>query len=176
MAVAWDDDMIRGHAGALLRIAWRLTGNRADAEDMVQETFARALAASGQFRAGSNLDAWLYRIMVNAHISAYRKRRHVQLVSDVNLEGWQEAFPPAVSAEDLVLSGTLDADVAAAMRALPEKRRLAVYLADVEGLSYRQIAERAGISVGTVRSRLHRGRNALRAALAVRDQGGTKAA
>lgn len=176
MAVAWDDDMIRGRAGELLRVAWRLTGNRADAEDLVQETFARALAGSGQFRAGSNLDAWLYRIMVNAHISAYRKRRRVQFVSDESLAGWHEAFPAAVSAEDLVLSGTFDGDVAAAMRALPEKRRLAVYLADVEGLSYRQIAERAGISVGTVRSCLHRGRRALRTALAPRDQGGKEAA
>jgi RNA polymerase sigma-70 factor, ECF subfamily len=165
MAVVWNEEMIRSHGSLLYRAAWRLTRNRADAEDLVQETFSKAVAAAERFEAGTNLDAWLRRIMINTYISACRKRRWEEGPVDGDIARWHPAFPRTASAEDTVLARLIDADLMMAMRALPRKHRLTVYLADVEGLSYQQIAELISIPPGTVKSCLHRGRRALRAAL-----------
>ena len=165
MAVIWDEKTIRAHATVLYRMAWRLTRNRADAEDLVQETFAKSVAPAARFEAGTNLDAWLCRIMINTYISACRKRRPEEVPLDGDMAEWHRAFPRTASAEDVVLARMVDADLVTAIRALPRRHRLTVYLADVEGLSYQQISELTGITPGTVKSGLHRGRRALRAAL-----------
>jgi len=165
MAVIWDDDMIREFASTLLRTARRLTRDRTDAEDLVQETFAKALAAADRFEHGTNLNAWLHRIMINTYITARRRRRCTEILVDDDIADWHRAFGGTASAEDLVMSRMIDADVVTAIRALPERHRLTVYLADAEGLDYKQIAGIAGMPVGSVKSSLHRARCALRAVL-----------
>jgi len=141
-----------------------MTRNAADAEDLVQETFARALAASGRFQPGTNLGAWLYRIMFNTFASDYRKRQR-ELLLAAGPAGHQPDPVDGRSAEDHALERAIQAEIVAAIRTLPPGYRLAVYLADVKGLGYRQIADLAGIPVGTVKSSLHRGRGQLRARL-----------
>ena len=159
--------------------AYRLTGNSADGEDLVQETFLRAYRAFHQFRPGTNLKAWLYRILVNTFINSYRKRqREPQTVSDEGLEDWYlysrmagEGVAP--SAETSVIEALPDEDVRDALSSLPEQFRMAVLLADVEGFSYKEIADMTSVPVGTVMSRLHRGRKALEKRLwdVVRERG-----
>jgi RNA polymerase sigma-70 factor, ECF subfamily len=174
----WTDAAIRHHAAGLYRSASRMTRNAADAEDLVQETFAKAFAASAQFRPGTNLGAWLYRIMFNAFASDYRRRQREPLRAADRPGGqadlaWSRDAADSRSAEERVLGSVVHAEIVAAIRALPASRRLTVYLADVEGLGYRQIAELTGMPVGTVKSSLHRARRQLRAGLApcpVQDQ------
>jgi RNA polymerase sigma-70 factor, ECF subfamily len=167
----WTDDVLMRHTVLLFPAALRLTRNRADAEDLVQETFAKAIAASGRLQPGTNLGAWLHRIMINTFISDYRKkRRQAQVLSRIAAQGgvmpdWPDA--DARSAEDCVVGPVIDADVVAAMRALTERQRLAVYLADVEGLRYREISNLTGMPVGSIKSCLHRSRSRLREQLAV---------
>ena len=147
--------------------ALRMTRNPADAEDLVQETYLRAYRAFDTFKEGTNLRAWLYRILTNAYINVYRKRqREPQTISDDEVEEWylyeklgSRAAEP--SAETEVLERLPDEDVQEALASLPEQFRLAVLLADVEGFSYKEIAEILDIPMGTVMSRLHRGRRAL---------------
>ena len=163
----------------LYRAALRLTRNPADAEDLVQEAYLRAYRGFHQFEQGTNLKAWLYRILTNQFINVYRKRqREPQTVPEEEIEDWylynrlaREA--PDSSAEALVLESMPDEDVQAAVEALPEQFRAAVLLADVEGFSYKEIAEILDIPIGTVMSRLHRGRRALEKALweKVRERG-----
>jgi RNA polymerase sigma-70 factor, ECF subfamily len=147
--------------------ALRMTRHRADAEDLVQETFARAYASFGQFKPGTNLRAWLYRILTNTFISSYRKRQR-EPVAVGEIDGWQLAragSPPSsgLKAADIeVLEHLPDPCLTRALHQLPEAFRTAVYLADVEGYAYREIAGILGIPVGTVMSRLHRGRRQLR--------------
>jgi RNA polymerase sigma-70 factor, ECF subfamily len=147
--------------------ALRLTRNPSDAEDLVQETFLRAYRGFGGFEPGTNLRAWLYRILTNAYINTYRKRqREPQTVSDEEVPEWYlfeklGAEGAEASAEARVLESLPDQDVQDALGALPEQFRLAVLLADVEGFSYKEIAEILDIPMGTVMSRLHRGRRAL---------------
>jgi len=171
-ALIWTDDLIRRYAARLYPTAFRMTRNPADAEDLVQETFAKAFAASARFRPGTNLNAWLYRIMINTFISGYRKRRGEQALAVEDPADWQPTrtrpAASAGSAEDDVLGRVIDADVVAAMRALPPRYRVAVYLADVEGYRYREISALTGIPIGTVKSCLHRGRGQLRTRLAAR--------
>ncbi len=166
----WADDTLRHYAAGLYRTALRLTRNQADAEDLVQETLTRALAASGRLRPGTNFNAWLHRILMNTFISGYRKKRREALLLSRNAVQWclASARPEsgARSAEDEVLDPAIDAELVAAMRALPPRNRLAVYLADVEGLGYRQISTLTGMPVGSVKSCLHRSRGRLRARLA----------
>ena len=151
--------------------ALRMTRNPADAEDLVQETFLRAYRGFGGFQEGTNLKAWLYRIMTNTFINTYRKRqREPQTVPDDGVEDWYlydrlAAQSSEASAESTVLESMPDEDVKAAVDALPEGFRMAVLLADVEGFSYKEIAEMLDIPIGTVMSRLHRGRRALEKAL-----------
>jgi RNA polymerase sigma-70 factor, ECF subfamily len=147
--------------------AFRLTRNASDAEDLIQETFLRAFRGFHQFQEGTNLKAWLYRIMMTTFINSYRKKqREPQTVSDEDIADWylyskmaESGVEP--SAETEVIESLPDEDVQEALSSLPEQFRVAVLLADVEGFSYKEIEEITGVPIGTVMSRLHRGRKAL---------------
>ena len=152
--------------------ALRMTRNPSDAEDLVQETYAKAYASFHQFTPGTNLKAWLYRILTNTFINTYRKKQRQPQTSGQEVEDWQLARAEAHtstglrSAEMEALDRMPHSAVTDAMNALSPDFRLAVYLADVEGFSYKEIAEIMGTPIGTVMSRLNRGRNQLRASLA----------
>ena len=155
---------------SLYTAALRMTRNPADAEDLVQETYLKAYRAFASFEAGTNLKAWLYRILTNTYINAYRakKRRPEQAdvddVEDLYLYrhlGGLEGATAGRSAEDELLDHLTEGEVKEALESLPEQFRIAVLLGDVEGFSYKEIAEILDIPIGTVMSRLHRGRKAL---------------
>ena len=157
----------------LYSAAMRMTRNPQDAEDLVQETYAKAYASFHQFKAGTNLKAWLYRILTNTFINSYRKKqREPQPSMTEDVEDWQLARAEAhtssglKSAEMEALERLPDSDVKDALSKLPDDFRLAVYLADVEGFPYKEIAEIMETPIGTVMSRLHRGRRQLRSMLA----------
>jgi RNA polymerase sigma-70 factor (ECF subfamily) len=158
------------HMPALYAAAVRMTRNRTDAEDLVQETYLRAYRGFGGFEQGTNLKAWLFRILTNTFINAYRAKQRrpqeadVEDVEDLFLYHHLPALDEATrsrSAEADVLERITDAEVKAAIDDLPEQFRVPVYLADVEGFSYKEIAEMLDIPMGTVMSRLHRGRKGL---------------
>jgi RNA polymerase sigma-70 factor (ECF subfamily) len=152
----------------LYAAAMRMTRNPADAEDLVQETFIRAYRGFGGFQDGTNLRAWLYRILTNTFINTYRaKQRRPQETDLGDMEDLYlyrrigQVNPASVSAEDQLLDLFTDDEVKAALEELPEAFRLPVLLADVEEFSYKEIAEMLDIPIGTVMSRLHRGRKAM---------------
>jgi len=172
--------------------ALRMTRNPADADDLVQETYLRAYRGFGGFQEGTNLKAWMYRILTNTYINAYRAKQRrpdetdLDEVEDLYLYrrlGGLEAARSGRSAEDELMDTFSEAEVKKAIEDLPENFRMAVLLADVEGFSYKEIAEILDIPIGTVMSRLHRGRKALQKALydyavthglADRPEGGTE--
>jgi RNA polymerase sigma-70 factor, ECF subfamily len=159
-------------ASALYGAALRYTKNPQDAQDLVQDTYAKAFTSFHQFEPGTNLKAWLYRILTTTFINNYRKDQRRPLLSGGEIEDWQIADAAShtsdlgKSAEDEVLENIADRDVKDALAAMPEDFRMAVYLSDVEGFSYKEIAEIMGVPTGTVMSRLHRGRKLLRESLA----------
>ena len=155
---------------SLYSAALRMTRNPADAEDLVQETYLKAYRAFGGFEEGTNLKAWLYRILTNTFINTYRAKQRrpdetdLDDVEDLYLYrrlGGLEAAMAGRSAEDELLELFTDDEVKEALEDLPEQFRMAVLLADVEGFSYKEIAEILDVPIGTVMSRLHRGRKGL---------------
>lgn len=161
------------HLDQLYSAAMRMTRNPSDAEDLVQEAFAKAYGSFHQFRPGTNLKAWLYRILTNTYINSYRKKQREPLQSDSDgVEDWEIARAASHtgnglrSAEVEALDRLGDSVVRDALAQLSDDFRLVVYLADVEGFAYKEIAEIMGTPIGTVMSRLHRGRGQLRTLLA----------
>jgi RNA polymerase sigma-70 factor, ECF subfamily len=162
------------HLPSLYSAAMRMTHNPSDAEDLVQEVYLKAYRGFGGFEEGTNLKAWLFRILTNTYINMYRakKRRPEQTeldeVEDLYLYrrlGGAEAVQASRTAEDVALENFTETEVQAAVDALPEAFRIPVLLADVEGFHYKEISEILDIPIGTVMSRLHRGRKALQKAL-----------
>ena len=152
----------------LYAAALRYTRNQDDAQDLVQDTYAKAYTSFHQFEPGTNLKAWLYRVLTTTFINNYRKDQRRPQTSDSEIEDWQLADAAShtsdqgKSTEDVVLENLPDSDIKRALTEIPEEFRMAVYLADVEGFSYKEIAEIVNVPTGTVMSRLHRGRKLLR--------------
>ena len=160
-------------ADQLYPTALRMTRNPADAEDLVQETFAKAFANFHQFRVGTNLRAWLYRILTNTFINSYRKKqREPRQETTDEIKDWQLAAAETHtssgmrSAETEVLDRLPDSDIKQALARLPEEFQEVIYLVDIEGYAYKEVAARMGTPLGTVMSRLHRARRQLREMLA----------
>lgn len=166
------EEQVRPYLPGLYPAALRLTRNPADAEDLVQETLARACASFAQFTPGTNLRAWLHKILTNTFINGCRKRRREPAIApgaDPNAAWLSSADPlagPARSAEAEALDKITDSAVLAALADLPASYRAAIWLADVEGYAYREVAAIMGTPIGTVMSRLHRARGKLRGQLA----------
>lgn len=156
----------------LYSAALRYTKNPEDARDLVQDTYLKAFSSFHQFEEGTNLRAWLYRVLTTTFINSYRKGQRQPQLSNGELEDWQVADAQShtsdqgKSAEVEALENLPDSDIKRALQEIPEDFRIAVYLADVEGFSYREIADIVGVPSGTVMSRLHRGRKLLREKLA----------
>jgi RNA polymerase sigma-70 factor, ECF subfamily len=160
------------HLSALLAVGTRLTKNTAEAEDLVQDTYVKAMRARRQFEAGTNMRAWLLRILTNTFINRYRRGGLEKSViegpdADPLADGWIGASTLAAmrDPESQALRPVLEREITTALNELPDEFRLAVVLADVEELSYREISDIMGCPIGTVMSRLHRGRRLLKSRL-----------
>ncbi len=162
---SWEE-LVREHSARVYRQAYRLTGNQQDAEDLTQDVFVRVFRALDSYRPGS-FEGWLHRITTNLFLD--RMRRRSRLRFDGFSDGAEERLPATTpTPERACTDAALDADVERALARLPEDFRVAVVLCDVEGLSYQEIATELGVKLGTVRSRIHRGRGLLRKELAHR--------
>ncbi|MEY2567725.1 MAG: hypothetical protein QOE35_2254 [Actinomycetota bacterium] len=157
------EEVARRYGRFLYTVAYRLTGNEADAQDLVQEALLRVRRGLPTYRPGS-MEGWLSRITTNAFLDEVRRRRRRPV--DALPDDPDAALPPAASADEVLASSALPEDVQGALVQLPAEFRAAVVLCDVVGLGYAEIAESLGVPVGTVRSRIHRGRALLREALA----------
>jgi len=163
---SWDE-IVRAHSGRVFRLAYRLTGNQHDAEDLTQEVFVRVFRSLATYTPGT-FEGWLHRITTNLFLDGARRRQRIRFEglgddAEHRLAGTEQS--PAQAWDD----SHLDGDIQAALLALPPDYRAAVVLCDIEGFSYEEIAATMGVKLGTVRSRIHRGRAQLRAALAHRD-------
>jgi len=162
------DGLVERYHKQAYNIAYRMAGNHADAEDLTQEAFIRAFRFFGQYRRELPFDSWLYKIMSNVFIDRLRRRPKAKIRSldqpVVTAEGevQLDVADPSEGPEDIVLSMEMDGRIQAALENLPEAFRITVIYADIEGLSYEEIAEVTNTNIGTVRSRLHRGRRLLR--------------
>jgi RNA polymerase sigma-70 factor (ECF subfamily) len=174
------EEQAMGHIDKLYAHAMRKTGNRIDANDLVQETYLKAFAAFDQFQQGTNIKAWLHRILENTYINQYRKLQNQPFYSPLEeLEDWQlgdaesRTATSSRSAEAEAIDHLPASAVKDALQSIPEDFRAAVYLVDVEGYSYQEVADIMDTPTGTVMSRLHRGRKLLREQLAdyAREQG-----
>ena len=164
VAPTWAE-LVQNHSAQVYRLAYRLTGNQHDAEDLTQDVFVRVLKSIHNFQPGT-LEGWLHRITTNLCLDSARRRQRIRMdaLSSAPEHVWGQDRSP----EELHADGALDADVAEALAALKPEQRVAVVLCDVEGMSYEEISEVLGIKLGTVRSRIARGRAQLRDALAHR--------
>ncbi len=161
---SWEE-VVRQHSGRVYRLAYRLTGDRQDAEDLTQETFVRVFRSLSSYTPGT-FEGWLHRITTNLFLDLVRRRARVRFEA---LPDDAERLPGGEKSPAQVYEEThLDDDVQAALDALPPDFRAAVVLCDIEGLSYEEIGATLGVKLGTVRSRIHRGRSQLRAALSHR--------
>lgn len=162
------DELVQRYHKQAYNIAYRMTGNHADAEDLIQEAFIRAFRFFAQYKRELPFDSWLYKIMSNVFVDMLRRRPKVQIRSldqPIATEDGEAPFEIADTAhgpEELLMSREMDSRIQAALNSIPEDFRLAVIYADIEGLSYEEIADAMSCSIGTVRSRLHRGRKLLR--------------
>jgi RNA polymerase sigma-70 factor, ECF subfamily len=157
---AFEADVL-SHLNSLYGAALRLTRNAADAEDLVQDTYVKAFRAARQFKSGTNLKAWLFTILYNTHRNQRRDRGHVPVDVDSTRVELSPQADPAAGPEQRLLREALDADLQAALASLPEAFREAVWARDVDEFSYAEIAEMLRIPVGTVMSRISRGRRML---------------
>lgn len=162
---SWEQ-VVTEHRSRVYRLAYRLTGNQHDAEDLTQDVFVRVFRSLSSYRPGS-FEGWLHRITTNLFLDQVRRRTRQRTEPlDAGAEAWTRATGPDPA--QVLVDADLSADVRAALGALPEQFRVAVVLCDVDGLTYEEIAAAQGIKLGTVRSRIHRGRAMLRAGLAHR--------
>jgi RNA polymerase sigma factor (sigma-70 family) len=171
-AAQWEmpswDEIVRAHSARVYRLAYRLTGNQHDAEDLTQEVFVRVFRSLASYTPGT-FEGWLHRITTNLFLDGARRRQRIRfegLGAEVALRYPGSELSPADAWDD----NHLDGDIQAALQALPPDYRAAVVLCDIEGFSYEEIAATMGVKLGTVRSRIHRGRAQLRAALAHRER------
>ncbi len=162
------EELVRAHGASLYRVAYRLCGDQDDAEDLLQEALLEAFEAFGRFRAGTHFDRWVFRIMRNSYIDRVRKRPKARIDSldgthgNGQFNGTREIVD-LTSVPDLrILADTLDGPIQLALQSLPEEFRTVVILSDLEELSYQEISQTLGCPIGTVRSRLHRGRSILK--------------
>jgi RNA polymerase sigma-70 factor, ECF subfamily len=162
IAPTWDE-IVRQHSARVYRLAYRLTGNRYDAEDLTQEVFIRVFRSLSTFRPGT-FEGWLHRITTNLFLDQARRRQRIRF--DALPDDVGDKLPGLLPAPDSGLSEDMfDPDIEQALASLSPEFRAAVVLCDVEGLSYEEIADVLGVKIGTVRSRIHRGRSMLRRAL-----------
>ena len=165
------DGLVQRYHKQAYNIAYRMAGNHADAEDLTQDAFLRAFRFFGQYRRELPFDSWLYKIMSNVFIDGLRRKPKARIrsldqpVVTADGEAQFEVADTGVGPEETILSNEMDGRIQAALETLPEAFRLAVVYADIEGLSYEEIAEATNANIGTVRSRLHRGRRMLRSKL-----------
>ncbi len=164
VAPTWSE-LVRDHSTQVYRLAYRLTGNRHDAEDLTQDVFVRVFKSIHSFQSGT-IEGWLHRITTNLFLDQARRKQRIRM--DSSSTAPEGVWGAESSPEDLHAEGLLDEDVAEALAALKPQQRAAVVLCDIEGLSYEEISEVLGVKVGTVRSRIARGRAQLRDALAHR--------
>lgn len=174
-AVAWVaptwSELVRDHSAQVYRLAYRLTGNQHDAEDLTQDVFVRVFKSIHTFQPGT-LEGWLHRITTNLFLDQARRRQRIRMdaLSHAPEHVWGEVDDPAMLCDDELM----DADVAEALNALSPEHRVAVVLCDIEGLTYEEISDVLDVKLGTVRSRIHRGRAQLRTALAHRQPTGDR--
>lgn len=164
-APSWDD-VVRDHGARVYRLAYRLTGNQHDAEDLTQEVFVRVFRSLSQYTPGT-FEGWLHRITTNLFLDQVRRKARIRF-EGLPEDAADRLASREIGPQQLLDDRTYDADIQAALDALPPDFRVAVVLCDIEGLTYEEISELLGIKLGTVRSRIHRGRSALRDSLAHR--------